>query len=110
MNRQNEVFLPRSMSPPITKIQCIIGTNNGPCDLVFLGSVSMPTLNKTISGLVVPAHAVIGRLHKGPTGITFIFHCTANIFKVIFTVLNCVRISTVISLYSLHFIAAPGTV
>ena len=52
MNRENEVFL-----PPITKIQCIIGTNNGPCDLVF---VSMPTLNKTISGLFVPAHAVTG--------------------------------------------------
>ena len=35
---------------------------------------------------------------------------TANIFEVIFTVFNCVRISTVISLYGLHFIAAPSTV
>jgi hypothetical protein len=36
-NRENEVFLPSSMPPPITKIQCIIGTNNGPCDLDLLG-------------------------------------------------------------------------
>ena len=35
---------------------------------------------------------------------------TANIFEVIFTVFNCVPISTVISLYGLHFIAAPSTV
>ena len=35
---------------------------------------------------------------------------TANIFEVIFTVFNCVRISTVISLYGLHFTAAPSTV
>ena len=39
-----------------------------------------------------------------------LFVYTANIFKVIFTVFNCVRISTVISLYGLHFIAAPSTV
>ena len=36
--------------------------------------------------------------------------CTANIFEVIFTVFNCVPISTVISLYGLHLIAAPSTV
>ena len=36
--------------------------------------------------------------------------CTANIFDVIFTVFNCVPISTVILLYGLHFIAAPSTV
>ena len=36
--------------------------------------------------------------------------CTANIFEVIFTVFNCVQISTVISLYGLHFTAAPSTV
>ena len=35
---------------------------------------------------------------------------TANIFDVIFTVLKCVRLSTVISLYGLHLIAAPSTV
>jgi hypothetical protein len=35
---------------------------------------------------------------------------TANIFDVIFTVFNCVPISTVISLYCLHLIAAPSTV
>ena len=35
---------------------------------------------------------------------------TANIFDVIFTVFNCVPISTVISLYGLHLIAAPSTV
>ena len=35
---------------------------------------------------------------------------TANIFEVIFTVFNCVPISTVILLYGLHFIAAPSTV
>jgi KaiC/GvpD/RAD55 family RecA-like ATPase len=35
---------------------------------------------------------------------------TANIFEVIFTVFNCVLISTVISLYCLHLIAAPSTV
>ena len=35
---------------------------------------------------------------------------TANIFEVFFTVFNCVPISTVISLYGLHFIAAPSTV
>ena len=34
---------------------------------------------------------------------------TANIFDVIFTVFNCVRLSTVISLYGLHLIAAPST-
>ena len=34
---------------------------------------------------------------------------TANIFKVIFTVFKCVRLSTVISLYGLHLIAAPST-
>ena len=34
---------------------------------------------------------------------------TANIFEVIFTVFNCVLISTVISLYGLHLIAAPST-
>ena len=41
-----------------------------------------------------------------------VFHVlyTANIFKVIFTVFNCVPISTVISLYGLHLIAAPTTV
>ena len=43
----------------------------------------------------------------------FFFYCellyTANIFDVIFTVLNCVRLSTVISLYRLHLIAAPST-
>ena len=35
---------------------------------------------------------------------------TANIFDVIFTVLKCVRLSTVISLYGLLLIAAPTTV
>ena len=35
---------------------------------------------------------------------------TANIFEVFFTVFNCVPISTVISLYGLHFFAAPSTV
>ena len=35
---------------------------------------------------------------------------TANIFKVIFTVFNCVRLSTVVSLYGLHLIAAPITI
>ena len=35
---------------------------------------------------------------------------TANIFKVIFTVFNCVRLSTVVSLYGLHLIAAPSTI
>ena len=35
---------------------------------------------------------------------------TANIFNVIFTVFKCVPISTVISLYGLHLIAAPSTV
>ena len=35
---------------------------------------------------------------------------TANIFEVIFTVFNCVPISTVVSLYGLHLIAAPSTV
>ena len=38
------------------------------------------------------------------------FDHTANIFEVIFAVFNCVRISTVISLYGLHFITAPSTV
>ena len=38
------------------------------------------------------------------------FGYTANIFEVIFTVFNCVRISTVIMLYGLHFIAAPSKV
>ena len=38
------------------------------------------------------------------------WYSTANIFEVIFTVFNCVRISTVISLYGLHFTAAPSTV
>ena len=38
------------------------------------------------------------------------FHYTANIFEVIFTVFNCVPISTVILLYGLHFNAAPSTV
>ena len=33
-----------------------------------------------------------------------------TIFNVIFTVFKCVRLSTVISLYSLHLIAAPSTV
>ena len=36
--------------------------------------------------------------------------CTANIFNVIFTVFKCVPISTVISLYGLHLIAAPSKV
>ena len=35
---------------------------------------------------------------------------TANIFKVIFTVFNCVQLSTVVSLYGLHLIAAPSTI
>ena len=35
---------------------------------------------------------------------------TANIFKVIFTFFNCVRLSTVVSLYGLHLIAAPSTI
>ena len=35
---------------------------------------------------------------------------TANIFEVIFTVLNCVPLSTVILLYGLHLIAAPSMV
>ena len=34
---------------------------------------------------------------------------TANIFDVIFTVFNCVQLSTVISLYGLHLIAAQST-
>ena len=38
------------------------------------------------------------------------YHHTANIFKVIFTVFNCVRLSTVVSLYGLHLIAAPITI
>ena len=39
----------------------------------------------------------------------FIFH-TANILNVIFTVFKCVPLSTVISQYGLHLIAAPSTV
>ena len=35
---------------------------------------------------------------------------TANIFVVFFTVFSCVRISTVISQYGLHLIAAQNTV
>ena len=38
------------------------------------------------------------------------FNYTANIFNVIFTVFKCVPISSVISLYGLHSIAAPSTV
>ena len=34
---------------------------------------------------------------------------TANIFDGILTVFKCVRLSTVISLYCLHLIAAPST-
>ena len=40
---------------------------------------------------------------------TFSGTCTANIFNVIFTVFKCVRLSTVVSLYGLHLIAAPST-
>ena len=36
-------------------------------------------------------------------------HHTANIFDVIFTDFKCVRLSTVVSLYGLHLIAAPST-
>ena len=39
-----------------------------------------------------------------------IFIYTANIFVVFFTVFSCVRISTVISQYDLHLIAAQNTV
>jgi hypothetical protein len=35
---------------------------------------------------------------------------TANMFEVIFTVFNCVPISTVVLLYGLHLIAAPSAV
>ena len=38
------------------------------------------------------------------------FIYSANIFKVIFTVFNCLPVSTVISLYGLHLITAPSTV
>ena len=34
----------------------------------------------------------------------------ANIFNIIFTLFTCVPLSTVISLYCLHLIAAPSTV
>ena len=42
--------------------------------------------------------------------ILLILGYTANIFDVIFTVFNCVPISTVILLYGLHLFAAPSTV
>ena len=44
------------------------------------------------------------------TDIMDLLDYTANIFEVIFTVFNCVPISTVVSLYGLHLIAAPSTV
>ena len=40
-------------------------------------------------------------------GAELLVRCTANIFNVIFTVFKCVPLSTVISLYGLHLIAAP---
>ena len=52
----------------------------------------------------------IATFFKGKYILGCLLSYTANIFEVIFTVFNCVRISTVISLYSLHFIAAPSTV
>ena len=36
--------------------------------------------------------------------------CTANIFKVIFTVFNVSDFPTAVSLYGLHLIAAPITI
>ena len=47
---------------------------------------------------------------KGLFEVNISFIHTANIFMVIFTVSNCVQISTVILLYNLHLIAAPSTV
>ena len=52
-------------------------------------------------------------LTKKPTillRISALLSLTANIFEVIFTVFNCVPISTVVSLYGLHLIAAPSTI
>ena len=45
-----------------------------------------------------------------PDIVHYRFIYTANIFKVFFTVFNCVRLSTVVSLYGLHLIAAPSTI
>ena len=58
----------------------------------------MGSLNKIIKMRVIEIQMV-----ETPT-------YTANIFKVIFTVFKCVRLSTVVSLYGLHLIAAPSTV
>ena len=52
----------------------------------------------------------IWKVDEKPSNPTFVQWHTANIFKVIFTVFNCVRLSTVVSLYGLHLIAAPSTI
>ena len=43
-------------------------------------------------------------------GYMFWQKCTANIFKVIFTVFNVSDFPTAVSLYGLHLIAAPSTI
>ena len=67
-----------------------------------------------------PASVVRGRLYYIHCGVTgskssgnyqyWDLQYTANIFNVIFTLFTCVPLSTVISLYCLHLIAAPSTV
>ena len=65
--------------------------------------------NAQIAQLVANKILILGKVGFQSDQITAA-SCTANIFEVIFTVFDCVPISTVISLYGLHFIAAPSTV
>ena len=73
-----------------------------PIEMSSFGGFSL----SPISGPLEACAAAVGPFNNYVNKIGY----TANIFEVIFTVFNCVQISSVISLYGLHFIAAPSTV
>ena len=76
---------------------------------VCLLSLSLPLLF-CMCGLYYVVHCTTGTFINIKFTEYSQTRCTANIFKVIFTVFNCVRLSTVVSLYGLHLIAAPSTI
>ena len=74
---------------------------------IFFAFENMKKLPLKVAHNSIDFFSVLACCQNGPK--TEILY-TANIFEVIFTVFNCVPISTVVSLYGLHLIAAPSTV
>ena len=81
-------------------------------DTVVKTELRIKQLINTDKVAMIASDAIFKKYNKYKckvNGNLLFIYFTANIFDVIFTVFKCVLLSTVVSLYGLHLIAAPST-